>query len=124
MTGEMQRIVNIQSTAALASLLSNTTGPFRSKDGWAVGGVATTFTTGIGGTINGTMSPFNFPTPMNNGCYFSPGSAHSGGAYFGFGDARVRFINQIVDMRTFALLGSMADYQVLPKDAVETVPGG
>jgi hypothetical protein len=116
MTGELQRIVT--STTAIP-LMSQSAGQWFSKDGWAVGGISTGFSTGLGGTatLAGSALANRLPIPMNNGLAESPGSAHTGGAYFGFGDARVKFLNQTIDLNTFALLGSMADRRALPLEA-------
>jgi prepilin-type processing-associated H-X9-DG protein len=98
MTGELQRITDI------------TPG---SKDGWAVGGPATLFTTGAMMCRNGTaVTNVAKPTEgsrMNNGFWGSPGSEHSNGANFGMADGSVRFISDSMDPNIFALLGSMAD---------------
>jgi prepilin-type N-terminal cleavage/methylation domain-containing protein len=114
MTGEMQRIVTTK--ASLPYFPKE--GLICSKDGWAVGGVATEFSTGINAK-DGSNVWMNPITLFNNGDYRSPGSEHPGGALFGFADAGVRFLNVNMDMRTFALWGSMADYQPLPKEACD-----
>ena len=98
MTGELQRITNIQPT---------------SKDGWAIGGPASLFTTGAlfrrdGKTLTCVDSPAKGKL-MNNGFFGSPGSDHVGGANYGLGDASVQFITESIDPNIFALLGSMAD---------------
>jgi prepilin-type N-terminal cleavage/methylation domain-containing protein len=123
MTGEMQRIIT---TSEVTAAMNDSTGSYRSKDGWAVGGAATHFSTGIAG--NGT-SPVNVSMalpgrPLNNGCFMSPGSAHPGGAFFGFADARVTFISSTVDWKTFALMGSMSDGQPLKLESQDIVGGG
>jgi prepilin-type processing-associated H-X9-DG protein len=97
-TGELQRITDI------------TPG---SKDGWAVGGPATLFTTGALMHRNGTTVT-NVAKPgegclMNNGFFGSPGSEHYNGANFGMADGSVRYLNTTIDPNIFALLGSMAD---------------
>ncbi len=98
MTGELQRITDI------------TPG---SKDGWAIGGPATLFTTGAmfrydGGKLECVSSP-EVGKLLNNRFFGSPGSAHSGGANFGLADGAVLFLTDEIDPRIFALLGSMAD---------------
>jgi len=98
MTGELQRITDI------------TPG---SKDGWAVGGPATLFTTGAmmcrsGTTVTNVAKP-NEGSLMNNGFWGSPGSDHATGANYGMADGSVRFLSTTMDPNIFALLGSMAD---------------
>jgi prepilin-type processing-associated H-X9-DG protein len=95
MTGEVQRITSTTS----ATPYTTTTGPILSKDGWAIGGIPTLFTTG--------WSPAG--ALMNNGLAPSPGSEHSNGANFGLGDGSVRFLNSSIDANIFLLAGSMAD---------------
>jgi prepilin-type N-terminal cleavage/methylation domain-containing protein len=73
--------------------------PSYSCDGWAVGGMATSFTTGM---VYGK-------TLLNNNHAQSPASDHSGGSNFGLGDASVRFMSNSIDLNVFALMGSMAD---------------
>lgn len=115
MVGEMQRIVKPGSLP-----YGKNSGPVRSKDGWAVGGLATTFSTGIGydyvsassgGTDIVATTTDPMAQPLNNSYFLSPGSAHVGGAYFSLGDGSARFVKETMNPRVFALLGSMADYQ-------------
>ena len=98
MTGELQRISTI------------TPG---SKDGWAIGGPATLFTTGAMATSDdGKCRIVAQPTQgslMNNGFWGSPGSDHSGGANYGLADGSVRFLSTTMDPNVFALMGSMDD---------------
>ena len=91
MTGEMQR-------------LDGATDGTTSQDGWALGGVATLFTTA--NAVNGGAAG-----GLNNNFFQSPGSDHSGGAHFGLADGSVRFISENVDTNLFNNLGSMADGQ-------------
>ena len=89
MTGEMQR-------------LDASTDATSSQDGWALGGVATLFSTANavdGGAAGG----------LNNNFFQSPGSDHAGGAHFGIADGSVRWISENVDTNLFDNLGSMAD---------------
>jgi type II secretory pathway pseudopilin PulG len=101
--GELQRLYNM------------TQGVLNSHDGWAVGGDATSFSTGgMFSFVKGTASTYDIIEGpnllmMNNMYYGSPGSMHPNGANFGLGDASVQFIQQTIDSRTFALMGSMAD---------------
>jgi prepilin-type processing-associated H-X9-DG protein len=103
MTGELQRITDI------------TPG---SKDGWAVGGPSTLFTTGAMFHRNGTTvayaTPANGGRLMNNGFFGSPGSEHANGANFGMADGSVRFMSDSIDPSVFALLGSVDDGIPLP----------
>ena len=109
MTGEMQRII-----MAPVRPCSRQAEQVRciSTDGWAIGGQATTFSTGVL-SIKPRRYDAQHVTPygkqMNNGYFCSPGSEHSGGANFGLADGSVRFINETIDANVFALLGSMAD---------------
>jgi prepilin-type N-terminal cleavage/methylation domain-containing protein len=114
MAGELQRITK---QTMVAAQYSTTAGPFRSKDGWVVGGCATLFSTGVMGNTN--AGGLTLPYLLNNGCPMSPGSEHVNGATFGFADGGTKFISTSVDPRTFALWGSMADNKPLPKNAKE-----
>jgi type II secretory pathway pseudopilin PulG len=112
--GELQRVYNM----TLGNLLN-------SHDGWAIGGDATSFTTGgMFSFVKGTASTYDLiegpnQLMLNNMFYGSPGSMHPNGANFGLGDASVQFIPQTIDARTFALMGSMADN--VPIDASTAV---
>jgi len=109
MTGEMQRIVMTTTPYSSAS------GPVYSRDGWAIGGPATTFSTGVAfkpGDSTPNVVPYG--PQINNGYFASPGSEHSGGANFGLADGSVKYISSAMDSRAFALLGSMADDVPLP----------
>ena len=100
-TGELQRITTngVFENTANADQLSSSVGPYYSHDGWAVGGDATAFSTGLlyGGKL------------INNGLFGSPGSDHAGVVNFGLGDGSVRPLSESMDANVFALLGSMAD---------------
>ena len=99
MTGELQRIVTVQATGPYnASTGTNAAGYGYSRDGWAIGGECTLFSTGF---YQGSM--------MNNGYYLSPGSDHANGGNFGLADGSVTYINTTVDPNVFCLMGSMAD---------------
>jgi prepilin-type processing-associated H-X9-DG protein len=98
MMGELQRITDV------------TPG---SKDGWAVGGPATLFTTGaMVSRIDSTLIFVDSSTSgkmSNNGFFGSPGSDHSNGANYSFVDGSVQFLRTSIDPTTFALMGSMGD---------------
>ncbi len=83
MVGELQR-------------LNHEFDPFRqSSDGWAWGGIATSFTCRLG---------------INKEDYFgNPGSRHDGVAQFCFADGRVRPLNENIDLETFQNLGNMGN---------------
>ncbi len=77
-----------------------------SHDGWALGGVATLFTTATHET-NGTYQTGG----LNNLFFESPGSDHPTGAQFGTAGGSVHFLSQQIDKQLFANLGAMADGQ-------------
>lgn len=108
MIGELQRI-NTVSTSS--STCNSSTGPWLSHDGWAVGGDATLFSTGIagGGLANTARTDGTVAQMMNNGDFRAPGSEHNGTVNFGMGDGSVRSISISTAADVFALLGSMAD---------------
>jgi prepilin-type N-terminal cleavage/methylation domain-containing protein len=111
MTGELQRLVNTSGT------------PKASKDGWAIGGPATLFSTGCmytgGSTSTAPTGAASGGKLINNYFFISPGSDHSGGANFGIGDASVRWISDTADPRIFALMGSMSDGISIEAEAKE-----
>jgi prepilin-type N-terminal cleavage/methylation domain-containing protein len=94
MTGELQR-------------LDKSVTDQKSQDGWALGGVATLFTTAMKET-NGTYQTGG----LNNSFFESPGSDHSRGAHFGLADGGVHFLSDDIDKQIFYYLGAMADGQV------------
>jgi type II secretory pathway pseudopilin PulG len=104
MVGELQRIIHKTNGVPSDGLLSSSSGPIFSHDGWVIGGSPTLFTTGYPYPADAKTKRL-----MNNGHFASPGSDHAGGANFCLGDAAVRFINATIDPNVFALAGSMAD---------------
>ncbi len=77
-----------------------------SQDGWALGGVATLFTTAMK-EYDGTYQQGG----INGNFFENPGSDHFGGAHFGLADGAVRFLNNSIDKQVFYYLGAMADRQ-------------
>ncbi len=105
MTGELQRLV--PAAGATGKNVYDCT----SYDGWALGGVATLFSTST--EITADRSPGG----MNNNFFESPGSDHPGGAHFGMADGSIHFLSNKIDSgdnnALFPLLGSMADGKVI-----------
>jgi len=98
MIGELQRITDITPT---------------SKDGWAIGGPATLFTTGAMVHFDGKKLA-NVASPKdgalsNNHFWGSPGSEHVGGANYGMADGSVQFLSTSMSPEVFAKMGSMAE---------------
>jgi prepilin-type N-terminal cleavage/methylation domain-containing protein len=108
-TGELQRItsmpvsitMNITGGPTITLGTGTSTPQALSHDGWAIGGDATGFTTGL--FASGVPS-------ISNNIFMSPGSDHANGANFGIGDGSVKFLSSSVDGGVFALLGSMNDH--------------
>jgi len=99
LVGEMQRL---RPNPALTGVEKSSR---TSNDGWALGGVATLFTTAVhheDGDLGQTGG-------MNNWFFESAGSEHLGGAHFGFGDGAVRFLSEHIDSQIYARMGSIAD---------------
>lgn len=95
MTGELQRLDGSSDTRT-------------SQDGWALGGVATLFTTAMSET-GGIYQTGG----MNNGFFESPGSDHPGGAHFSIADGSVCFLSDTTDKQLLYYLGAMADRQAV-----------
>ncbi len=78
-----------------ALLNAPTNNVLQSSDGWAWGGVSTLFSNRLG---------------LNKGVNLdAPASDHDSGAFFGFADGRVNYLNQNLDLSIFQLLSSMSD---------------
>jgi prepilin-type N-terminal cleavage/methylation domain-containing protein/prepilin-type processing-associated H-X9-DG protein len=107
MTGELQRITDL-------SPVNNITPKAVSHDGWAVGGDATLFSTGVPSTSTSWATNAPATQLQNNMCFASPGSEHSSTANFGMGDGSVRSLSFTLDADVFSLLGSMADGVAVP----------
>ncbi len=86
MTGELQRL--------------NGPGIWQySQDGWAVGGVATLFTT-CANSITSCKGP-------NSGFFEDAGSEHASGAHVGMADGSVRFISETMNLSVLKALGTI-----------------
>ena len=84
MTGELQRLYRPGHDGEI------------SQDGWAVGGVATMFST-CSDQCQGINSDF----------FEEPGSEHQGGANMGLADGSVRFFSETMDVTVLKALGTM-----------------
>lgn len=69
-----------------------------SRDGWAIGGPSTHFST----CSDGCRGP-------NSRHFEEPGSQHANGAQFGMVDGSVHFLSNTIDRAVFKALGSMAE---------------
>jgi hypothetical protein len=76
-----------------------------SRDGWAVGGVSTLFST----CSDGCKGP-------NSKHFEEPGSHHPRGAQFAMGDGSIRFISNSVAKATFSAMGSMAQKDLVTSE--------
>jgi prepilin-type N-terminal cleavage/methylation domain-containing protein len=82
-----------------------------SQDGWAVGGMATVFTTNDKELSCGTP-PCRQTGGMNNFFFENPGSEHFGGATFGMADGSTHFISENVDSVLLRNLGCMKSGEI------------
>lgn len=81
----------------------------RTYDGWATGGSATLFATGV----LPSTDAFANPGGVNSGFFESPGSDHSGGAYLCTADSSVRFFSEHADPRIVEAMGNRAGGEVI-----------
>jgi prepilin-type N-terminal cleavage/methylation domain-containing protein/prepilin-type processing-associated H-X9-DG protein len=104
MIGELQRLHPLPGTTGLdrSSRTSN--------DGWAAAGVATLFNTMLSDEDDLDLGA---PGGFNNWFFESAGSEHPLGANFGFADGSIRFLNEDMDIKLYAFLGSMNDQEIV-----------
>lgn len=95
--GELQRIHDTRAPVGVGI----------SQDGWAVGGVATSFSADHGSDTAKSGGP------LNNNFFESPGSIHSGGAHFMMGDGSSRFVDNSIDPVLFENLGTAAGNEIV-----------
>jgi prepilin-type N-terminal cleavage/methylation domain-containing protein len=81
----------------------------RSQDGWAVGGVATTFNT----SVLSTTDVFANPGGINNGFFESAGSEHVGGAQFCMADGSVTLLSEHISPTVLSALGTRNGHEVV-----------
>ena len=100
---ELHKILDGTSHTILTGELQRLNGPSMTQtslDGWAVGGISTTFdlATSFNSPIPRGGSGFEEDTiGINGGHYQGPGSEHPGGAQFGMADGGVRFISENIN---------------------------
>ncbi|MGA2616450.1 MAG: DUF1559 domain-containing protein [Thermoguttaceae bacterium] len=71
---------------------------------------------GTRATLRNTGTPINGSAPAGELAVGGFGSAHSGGAFFLFGDGAVRFLHEGLDMAVYQQLGDRADGKLLAGD--------
>jgi prepilin-type N-terminal cleavage/methylation domain-containing protein/prepilin-type processing-associated H-X9-DG protein len=104
MIGEMQRLHPLPGAKSYEK--TNRT----SNDGWATAGVATLFNNMLPDEDD---QDDGAPGGFNNWFFESAGSEHPLGANFGFADGSIRFLNEDMDTKLYALLGSMNDQEII-----------
>jgi len=114
--GELQREWMTDSDAAAQSISTDDQSIkgvwcFRSNDGWAVGGVSTSFAMGHN-PMGDAMAGFN-TAAINNRFFESPGGDHPSGCFFATADGSVHFFSIHTDPVILYKMGTRAGEEVV-----------